>query len=179
MTGGGFGGARLRLGVDAGGGRRALGLDQLGHPPALLFGLAQALLQAGDVGLERSHGGLRGLGATREEMLSGFHRAARSTFREQVALAAARPGAHATTAGRIGTEPAAGCLAALGHHAVRTLRRCPDDSGRRMRASSQAALRRSTTTAATAVSSVSAPAAARRREGRRRRRYHLPARHTT
>ena len=74
---------------------------ELGHAPLLLLGLAQALLEARHVGLERAHGRLGRLRAADQRGVAGLHRAARAAFGQQVALgpAAAPPSPRRTAAG--------------------------------------------------------------------------------
>ena len=67
----------------------ALGLEDLRQPAGLLLRLLQALLQAGDVALERLNGRFGGLGATGERRLAALRGAPRAAFGEQIALSPA------------------------------------------------------------------------------------------
>ncbi len=106
---------------------RAGHLEPLCSLPSFLLDLAQAVLQAGDVGLQRPHRRLGRLGAQHQRVLARFGGAARPPFSQQVALAAA------PAALRGASPPLARRLAALGDHDARKLRRDPDSPGRRAR----------------------------------------------
>jgi hypothetical protein len=79
--------SRLRTITD--GSHGSIGGDHLRGAPRLLLGVAQPLLQARHVRLERPHGRLSGLCAKGQRVLTGLGRTARATFGEQVALASA------------------------------------------------------------------------------------------
>ncbi len=91
-------------------------LDPLGEAMALLLGLAQALLQAREVRLQRAHRRLGRLGAQRQRVLARFGGAASAPFGEQIALAATP----ATLGGAAGVT--ARRLVPLGDHSARKLR---------------------------------------------------------
>ncbi len=92
-----------------------LRLDHARHPPLLVLGLAQPLLQAGDMAFERLDGRFGRLGPAREGGLAALCGTSRPPFGQQVAFARASP----ALAG--GAEP--WCLAFLRHHLDRQLRR--------------------------------------------------------
>ena len=100
--------------------RSALVLERLAGPRALLLGLAQSLLQAGNVAFERLHGRFGGLRAAHQRDLAALGGAARAAFGQQIALATAR-----ATLGP-GAVFAVGRLASLHHHVAANLRVAPD-----------------------------------------------------
>ena len=109
--------------------RRAPRRDQLAQSLVLLFGLAQALLEAHHVRLQGLHRRLGCLGGMCQRVLARFRGAARAAFGQQVALgSAAQPAeAHAlrrATATRLTT----GRLAVLRDHDDPKLRGGPDGS---------------------------------------------------
>ncbi len=94
-----------------------LGRDGLRCAPLLLLGLAQTLLQARHVGLERAHGRLGGLGSADQSRVPGFDGAARAAFGQKIAFGSpTAPFGTQPAELRARSRSAARCLASLCRH---------------------------------------------------------------
>src|SRR6185437_10782613 len=65
---------------------RTLGLEQLGDAAPFLLGVAQPLLQAGDVAFQRLHGGFGRLGTALQRRLAALGGASRASLGQEIRL---------------------------------------------------------------------------------------------